>query len=380
MAVSLTIQPPQVNGLDECLNFGLFLDDPGSGTIKKSVAYRLTGDGQELTEIEFMPYTGQTEEFEAAGELRKIVSTTIPTPGSNVIVQDSNILKVYSLAYGERTLDTETCDVVTNLSSNSPSFRVINSRLQYHNYIDFSANSPVVLSDKPERLPMSFDQDDWLYIYGNGNIDVRVTVYDSAGNLLLNQIETVSAGQQVFIFPVGGNNSFWAMPTNASYYDISVGSGAMRVYAVRYIMGAGCTEENEYTDIIFQEPAGGYSSLRFATPVTFSQVESSIFEQRRANCPTSGPELAQNWYNTRYDIKAAKLWTLQGSIPWAVNIDRYLDAFVQAPHHYIKARVRASGQTVYHKVNIQNGSYQTLNGTQDVQVNASFRSHHGMKA
>lgn len=366
---TLSIQPNAVVALNNCIRFGL-------GSSGSAIAYKLTGDGTQLTEVEQIPVTSGTHIFEATDDLQKIVKTKMPAVGASSIYEDTDIIKEFFLNYGDVTLVD--CVATVNVGSTSPTYKVLGSRPSFYNQESLTSGA-VILSDKPSKLNVNSGLNDFISVFAySGTISVTVNVYSATGSLINSYNDSRGASSQVFVYPIGPGNAWFGMPSNAAYYDVIVGSRT-----IRFNIGGGISaecitaEELSYVELYFAEPLGAPGALGFSKVMTFSDVTSKIYEQTPV-CGSSASVLAANYFSTRYDVTTGKAYRMETEIKASDGLDIYLDAIIQAPQHYVRFVLR-DGSEALAKVNIVDGTYQTLNGTDDVVFSVAFTAHQKLK-
>lgn len=384
MPTSVTTTPPSYSGLDDCLRFGLTLDSPGTSPNVVAAAYRLYSGSDFLTESEIIPYTGKEELVIVKDDLARILSSPVPAIGGSSIGVAVGMVRTYSLYYGEQTTDTDTCDTVIDVSNQTDEFTVINSIPRFFNPFNFS--DPVVLTDRPYKNSVNSDGNDWLYIWSPGNsVVMQVAFWDSNGGAITAITESQTYVETVFSWPVGPANSFFTIPAGTSFYTIKIwkdsATPANLLREFKFTIEGGCNVSTGYTEVFFNEPAGGFSSLSFSRVQSQATISNQVFEDRYPPgeyCSDTAAQRAQKYGLTAYDLDAGKAFNLQASIPFSNGIDRFLDAFIHARQHYIKITL-PDGTSALNKIVIESGSYNTLNTEDTIQLSATFRESHGFR-
>lgn len=388
MAVNLTTEPDEVVPLNAELNveFGLTLTDGGTAPEIKSTAYRLTGGGDQLTLTEFIPYTGGEEFFNPQNELRKIAGAAVPDIGASGAFEDTEIIKPYFINYGESALDTDACEVTTDLTGVSPTKYLLASYMEAHNIQDLTGDDPVILSEKPTRLTIVPGQFDYLYVYKySGLLSWKFTFYNADNGAIGASAGNNIFDKQVYGIPCGpGNGAFPSLPTGTSYYDLGIyngGTSEANLYKeFRFsFKGGSCNESDEsgYAELFFKEPLGGFGVIRFQNFQTQSNVASSLYEAP-AQARSTVTSIGKNGGQTRFNINNRKVYRLTTEIEYEAGIDRYLDACVQGLEHYVKIGTR-QGSDILQKVIINNGTTQTLNDSDSISFSVNLTANKGIK-
>lgn len=403
MSVTLTSQPAEAVAADNCPVYELELSTAGSETVVNSIGYEFYVDGQKLAGLEEIGYTGAPEKFNVSEILRAQVKATLAGYNVTSVTLDTAAVKPFYLKYGMLQFYTETCQKVTALGNQSATRYAVSANFPW--YLDESAISgsdPVVLSERPARIPIYSGQRDWLHIWRNsGGVSVQFKGYDSSGNLIVRRTVTASFNKQVRIFPVGPGNGFFSqyLTPNISYYDIDVHNtiiadqdigvtmeGGIEVQGVQFDVGAqsvvwtcrfilqSCSNITAPNDeIYFEEPIGGFAGLKFLEV----QARTSPTSQRYSKavpCGISYPGRGLDYGVTRYDVRSFSAWQMRTEIPYYEGIERWLDSFFSARNHFIKFKL-PSGAFTYAKVNLTDGSYNTLNGKEAISLEAIFETH-----
>lgn len=160
---------------------------------EKKLIYRLLNvtDGQYLTRWKEYPtaFNGQVIPIDFTNDLRKILTSPKPLLGAGVYV-DNNIIKTIVVEYGERTINTDTCeDPVDVVDGTTPEIDVVNG-IRRHQPIasqaDINFGKGIVLHDRAKRYSVSRDSYDALYVIGSKNILIS---YYSAQNVFISSTQ-----------------------------------------------------------------------------------------------------------------------------------------------------------------------------------------------
>jgi len=402
MSVTLVSQPTETIAADNCPVYSLQLTDAGSATVINSLGYEFYVDGEKLAGLTELGFTGAAEQFNFARILRAQVKATLAGYNTTSVTLDSAAVKPFYLKYGTLTWYTETCQKITALGNQSATRYAVSARFPW--YLDdgeIDAGAPVVLTERPARIPIYTGQRDWIHIWRkSGGVSVQFKGYDGSGNLLVRQTASASFNKQVRIFPIGPGNGFFSGNFSGSiaYYDIDVHDGIISepdigvtgfgfetqdvnldvgaqsvVWTCRFIVQS-CTDGTAPNDeIYFEEPFGGYSGLRFLS-VQASASPTSKRYRKGVPCGLSSPAAGLDYGTTRYDLQSFGAWLMRTEIPYVEGIERWLNAFFSARNHFLKFKL-PSGSFTYAKVILSDGSYNVLNGKEAITLEAVFETH-----
>lgn len=400
--MTLISQPAEAVAAENCPVYSLLLDSAGSETVINSIGYEFYVDGEKLAGLEEIGYTGAAEDFNVAEILRAQVKATLAGYNVTSVTLDSAAVKPFYLKYGQLQYYPETCNKFTSLGNQSATRYAVRASFPW--YMDEAAidgSAPVVLTERPSRVPIYSGQRDWIHVWRkSGGVSVRFNAYDGSGNLVVRQTASASFNKQVRIFPVGPGNGFFSgnWTSAIAYYDIEVHDGILSepdfgitmegfevqgvnlnvgaqsvVWSCRFILQS-CTNAGAPNDeIYFEEPLGGFSGMKFLEV----QARTSPTSQRYLKgvpCGVASPGRGLDYGVTRYDVQSYAGWLMRTEIPYYDGIERWLDAFFSARSHYLKFKL-PSGSFTYAKVNLADGSYNTLNNKELISLEAIFETH-----
>lgn len=405
MAVTLISQPAETVAAANCPIYSLELDSPGSPPLVYSIGYELYVDGAKLAGLEQIPYTGQAEDFNPSEILKSQVRATLLGYNTTAPAVDSAAVKQFYLKYGQVEYNEDSCEKLTALGNQSATRYAMNAHFPW--YIDpagVDGGAVVVLTERPSRVQIYAGQRDWLHIWRkSGGVSVRFKGYDTGGNLVLQITRTASYNKQVRIFPIGPGNGFFSPSWSAdiSYYDIEVHDGILNdpdinaatpedvailpvpeggemgvqaiVWTCRFIVAKCENQTSPNDEIYFEEPIGGYSGIKFLEVQGRAATTSQRY-LKGVPCGVAFPGAGQAYGQTRYDISSYAGAQMRTEIPYEAGIDRWLHAFFSARNYYRKFLL-PSGSYAYEKVNLVDGSFNTLNNRETVILEAAFDSH-----
>lgn len=190
MAALIAFTPTSLNPVYNPIVFGLQLTDLGSGTLKKSLVYRiLIIDNFNVTYYvtgynEIRPFSAtQIIEIDVSKDLQPFLNTAISYSNLSVpiIFEDKIIHAKFKIELYEKIVDTEICDAEINLSEVSPEFIAINSCVQDYEetisylYIDF----PQVLDNRPKSYWIDRLAKDRMWVWGPGSVTMTPNIGSS---------------------------------------------------------------------------------------------------------------------------------------------------------------------------------------------------------
>lgn len=376
MAVTLTSYPQTVQPIGNGFEFGLTLDASGSGTDVYSIGYKLYDASDVLiTELEQIQYTGSEEMVDFKEDIRSQIYTTIQQPTDSPVLElDTNFQKQFYLIYGQIEFDTDTCITDTsNVSADSKSidnYFAINSAFEwYEDYSPLASGDLTVLSDRPQGVfltlmqnysPVAMDQRAYLTIYreqGAGNILVSRTSFDSQGNALTANIDTVAASG-AHIYDCSPINDTFA-DENTAYYRVDIRESIGEPIAVYDFVVEDCGDA-PIRELHWIEPKGTQSSLVFPDVVIGgNQTARSTYEIKQPSGLTT-TQKGLNYGASRTDVRGEKRLTMTRTMRKMDGLEKWLDGLFASKEHYVKYPIGGGSYTMA-KFVLDDGSYETYN-------------------
>lgn len=233
---------------------------------EKYLRYRLKNNTNNVYLTDWKYYkpvtNGQNIVVDFYRDLMGIVSTPAPpfsTPGSTS--QNITIIKEIVVEYGERTINTETCDPpVDTTDGTTDPIDVINGIHRVYGQDIAPVQGRKLLTNRPSRYSCNPDTYDWVYAFGQ--IDIEVVYYDSDMNIISSQpyfVNESHPGSKVIVIPCGFQNAPVGTRTIAVLTNDSYSPGVAFV-----IDGNLCQcEFGESRDLYFQNNYGGVDPLSF---------------------------------------------------------------------------------------------------------------------
>ena len=381
MAITLTTDPSTRVSAYNDIEFLLTPDDPGTPPVEISVIYQLEVDGTNATEIEVVPYRSSGILLNFKDDLQPYVYTTKPTIDSTTVTTDSNIVKPFTLKYGERELDTSDCSVTQSLSTETSDYFVYNTALQFFGTEKLSSN--FVMSLRPRQNFTTPTGNDWLYIHvpsggGAQPIGIYAEGLKSDGDYLLDST-TLTTGS-VHIVPIGRGNGFFKAAFDAENivkYTILIYNGSLPALPTPYERPAGvdwvfdfdieCKTSDQWRELYWLEPSGGYAGLNFEIESFSTSREGSDLLLKK-DCaqlytvPTLNGRVSKATSNRKITLK--KTLKYNDKLRW------FLDGLLASNTHMIKART-PDNRTVAARFILDGGDYRFFNDQEYVEFTVS---------
>lgn len=266
MAVTLTA-PNTISTLSSAI-FTLANSDTGTAPEQINAGYQVKdGSSNNLTVVERMPNTGDTEKYDVSNVLGQLVSTPFPGAVTNVTAV-SEYSAAYSISYGTITFDSSDCSTTQLLNSSTTGLQVVNAYLEpYEAADDYDSGDLKILSYKPNTTYVGPGQSDYLYFYRKtGSVYALATVYYTDGTTQQTSTSITLNGSAGYI-SCGPANLF-TIPTKPFVaYEIEIYSDVgLTTLEATYTFKVDelCAEDLNATTLFFLNPKGGWESIEFS--------------------------------------------------------------------------------------------------------------------
>lgn len=193
---TLVSLPLQLTSALRCVAYSFSMPSIGVLPEEKYLRYRLRNvtDNEYLTEwiTEKPVYNGQVIPIDFTKDLEGILSTPKPNLTAAVPYIDTEIIKTIEVEFGERTVNTETCEPpVDVIDGTTPEIDVVNG-IRRHQPIatqaDILNSNGIVLHDRAKRYSVSKTSSDFLYVIGNKNILIS---YYNSNNVFISSVSHI---------------------------------------------------------------------------------------------------------------------------------------------------------------------------------------------
>lgn len=272
MATVVSI-PPVIHTALRSVEYTFNMPSVGVAPEKKYFRYRL----KNVTNALFPTYltdwkyyepvvNGQNIVIDFYRDLMGIVYTPPPpfsAPSSSS--QNITIINQIVVEYGERTINTETCDpAVDTVDGTTDVIDVINGIHRVYGQPIQPTLGRKILTNRPKRYSVNRNSYDWVYVFGQ--IDISVVYYDVNMNILGATdwlINETHPGSKIIVIPCGFQNSPVGTVTIGIYSSdqIQLSNPDGLVY---FIDGNLCPcEFGETKDLYFQNQYGGVDMIAF---------------------------------------------------------------------------------------------------------------------
>ena len=351
MAVSIVTEPPVLTSAGNSLYYKFNQDaGPSAGTVLYFY-YRLNVNGTFLTaDTQKIKYTGQDIELDFTQQVQGVISNEIKALTDNTTLLIGFANSVY-VQYGEIEVDTSTGVAITLSTLTSAQRNVLFGTHKFDEDLlvsDIANNKPIIHTAKPPVFDIFKDGYDWIYFGGNQASSAGINIYSYDRNDNVVDTLGVSAGAGVTtVIPMGGMNMIGGFTLSGIFkfrFEIGIISGAagglfnlvnQKNYTAYFV---GCNQEPE-TELYFQEPKGGWSSMRFdrvefLTNTTRAQAQ--VFTPYNTNQILRAREGGL----TQFDQSSARQFRLSKDIrfPGLAQAD-YVESLFRSKRLYIRRKI-----------------------------------------
>lgn len=366
--------------VDGC-EWGFLLDSGGVAPEVIKLSYQLfKGDGTAVTEARSVDYSESGFYVHFGKIIANYLTTNFPTdPFEDV----SGMAEEFYVRYGEIHINTETGAVTEVGFENTELVRAINATYQiHHDEYPREDLNPQFQTVKRSPIYLCRDQQDYLFVATTlSAAELHVSAYDAEDNQVIvgNPLETLYAGK-VYAVSIGLDNAIYA------YSATELGTVVRAVFEFKQDAVTVATWEVHYGGcsgkpfVMFQEPAGGFSSLCF-DDIQFGAVRQvDTFSQ-------FSPDLAGDLTtkknglhatNGKSFVKVTLKKKFARSIPQTEQ--EFLESFIASQAHFLKYVVPGFvTQNTFVKIIVDNSEFKTRGeGVTEWTVTARF--HKDLKA
>lgn len=232
---------------------------------EKRLIYRLRNvtDGTYLTNWKEYPTVedGQIIPIDFTEDLRGILSTPAPNLSLVVNAVNTTILKTIEVEYGERTVNTETCETTDTPEGTTNQSDVLNGIRRHRS---LGSLIGLVLGNRAKRYSVQPDSADFLYVAGS--MSVRLSYYTAANTFISQVTHTITnpfPGSSVTIIPIGFNIA----PSGAAIMHVSATTTGTASFPTDLLFTVDTNfwakEQSAIVDFYFQNNMGGVDLLSF---------------------------------------------------------------------------------------------------------------------
>jgi hypothetical protein len=309
--------------------------------------YRPVADGQDI-KIDFYK------------DLFEIVSTP-PPPFAfpNAMITNTDIIKKIAVEYGERTVNTETCDPpVDTLDGTTNSIDVINGIGRVWSIQIPETGNGYVLSKRPKQYTLNQGAYDWVYVIGS--MTINVSYYSSTGLIATIPFVTTGShpGSPVFIIPCGfqyPNLSTTNIIVSSPQYVTAQNPDGIIFQSE--MQQCSC-ENGEVRDLYLQNNEGGVDIISFDCVDTkqmnvAKQAITKKYNEADVNKRTTGQRRTIN--NTSSPVITLKKQYDLLTYPES----KWLDEMAASGNVWMRETLDVSGTDVLIRMNVVDGSFPT---------------------
>lgn len=346
--------------------------DIGTAPEKNILRYRLKNETDNVYLTDWKYYepvsNAQQIKIDFYKDLFGIVATSPPDlKFPNQMQVRNDVIKKITVEYGERQINTETCDPPTDLfDGTTQSIDVLNGITRFYQ-VSMPENDPFyILSNRPKKYKLNKGCYDWLYVIGAVTIQVEYYTEQIGLGTVSFTATGIHAGSPVTIIPIG----FQYANTLASYIivkspqAITVDNPTGQLYFITSGL-CGC-ENGEAIDIYFQNAKGGVDAMSFDCVDVrqmniAKQYHKSKFNKQASNFRTAGQRRVVN-------NASEPVIYLKRQFPDLEYIDsRWLDECASASNIWMRDFLDDETEVLI-RMNVQDGSAVTYTSGGDVEL------------
>lgn len=272
--VELVNEPGPVNGVDSCLKWTFVVSGVSNDLEENRFVYWLEdATGQMITHKEqLVPAEGKEFPIDLLKDVRDVLYTP-PPPYEDLhttIVEVPSMIGDYVLHVQIHTYDRVLCQSAITSDLLYGWYRVISVASDWATVV--IPGDPGVINYKSPLIYVAPKSNDWLYCYGN--VEIEVVFYSSTGTQLDDPVTINVSGEVVNVVPIGPDNLRSIFPADCKYYTVHVNGDKLTTYVVE------CSTHNR--DIYFFD--NGYSVLNIPVASTGLTTSQSTVNLYNPNC------------------------------------------------------------------------------------------------
>lgn len=373
MAVTVNEQPGTSSAVGQGVRFIFDVSDPGAGT-ERRLSYLLTetASGDAVFPRRAVERGDGTIILDFAQNIEPVLSTTLPTLDSTSLFTDAEFEKVFSLNIQEKDFNETTGGVTTPSTQDFASLRVFNCAPQWDEASLFlSASDPVVLSYKPDNFTAYRTQHDWIWIRtGSTSVSLNYRVKDENGTNINFSTPGALPTNSAVAVPIGPANIAVAVGTGVQL-EITGTSGATTFFEYNIYIQEDCAPADKH-EIYWQEPLGGYASLRFDNRIESTQRNVTTTEAERVRS-TSLTTKASTGGLSSVNGNSYDKYTLTTELDYDEDMQKYIAGLLASENHFVYRSLPTIN--VMNKVILENADVQYFADDQRVLLSLTFREH-----
>lgn len=257
MAVTVSTSPAQYNFLNSSIAYTLSMSGIVSGTVTKSLAYRLDaiGVGPVTATLGYAPTEGVPFNISFEKDVFAVLATKTPINANPLhdfgyIRDEPEMIQEFRMVYWEVSFDSETCESTNGGEVNGASFYAVNGSVSHFNLAGPNSSFQI-LSPRPVQHRMCRDMTDVIYVLTTSSVTLGGTTYDINGGAVGDLGPLSASGGKVMSFNLGRPTT--PLTSVVEYVSVYIGD-----YNYTLKLKDCC---DSHIQVSFQAQHGGFCSM-----------------------------------------------------------------------------------------------------------------------